>query len=217
MSEWRAVFEGDNASVYCLNCDRHTAGMARGMYEFQDEKSNIPFHIRYVFVECNRCSEPFVVMRHTDGPPRVEADWGPADQLYPSVDEPLPSTVPAEIADAYREAKACFRGKSYQATAVMCRRAMDLICHHLGEKKGTLEEKLLVLKKQGDLEERTFNWANEVLRPTGNQGAHGWVPVSREDAQDAVEFTRAIIEYLFMFVLAFDRFQARHPKKPSGA
>jgi len=80
----------------------------------------------------------------------------------------------------------------------MCRKTLEGICSVHGVKSsGTLAAQLKKLKENGTIESRLFEWAEE-LRTMGNQVAHGVdVVISPEDARDTLEFTEALIEYVF--------------------
>lgn len=58
------------------------------------------------------------------------------------------------------------------------------------------------------IDDRLLAWA-DALRITGNEAAHGAeFSVKREDAKDALDFTEAIVDYLFVFQ---ERFKALKP------
>jgi hypothetical protein len=77
---------------------------------------------------------------------------------------------------------------------------------------GTLAAQLKKLKENGTIESRLFEWA-EMLRTMGNEAAHGvGFAVSREDAQDTLEFTEALIEYAFTYRDKFEEFKKRRAK-----
>ena len=61
--------------------------------------------------------------------------------------------------------------------------------------------------------DRLREWST-ALRMAGNEGAHDVaVTISREYARDMLDFTNAIIDYLFSFRDKFERFKARRGKK----
>lgn len=87
---------------------------------------------------------------------------------------------------------------------------MEQVCLELGVTEKTLIKSLEELKKRGLLDERLVQWAHG-LRAVGNVGAHaGSEDVSAQDAQDVVEFARALIDYVFTYQQRFAAFQARH-------
>ena len=56
------------------------------------------------------------------------------------------------------------------------------------------------------------------MRVAGNEAAHDvQVQVSPQDANDMLEFTRALLEYVFTFRRRFERFKERRAgKKAAG-
>jgi hypothetical protein len=127
----------------------------------------------------------------------------------------LDQSVPEKIAESYQEAARTLSVDAPTATAIMCRRTLEGICSHYEAKGNNLSKKLVWLKDQGKIDERIFEWSNSVLRSLGNDAAHKVDEViSSEDAEAALEFTRAIIEYLFVFTAAFEKFKERRNKEP---
>jgi hypothetical protein len=91
----------------------------------------------------------------------------------------------------------------------MCRRALEAICKDKGTTKRTLAENLKELQQKGTIDARLYEWA-DALRLVGNDAAHNVDEfMGKEDAKDGIDFTRAIVEYVYTFADAFERFQAR--------
>jgi len=122
----------------------------------------------------------------------------------------LHDSVPKAIREAFGEARTCIRAKAFTAAAIMCRKALEGICSAHGVKSsGSLAAQLKKLKEDGVIENRLFEWA-EALRTMGNEAAHGVkLVVSREDANDTLEFTEALIEYVFTYRDKFEQFKTR--------
>jgi hypothetical protein len=65
------------------------------------------------------------------------------------------------------------------------------------------------MKETGVIENRLYEWA-DALRISGNEAAHDVsTNVSREDAKDILEFTHALLEYVFTFQERFEQFKER--------
>jgi len=65
------------------------------------------------------------------------------------------------------------------------------------------------MRDSGDLDGRLWEWSN-ALRMVGNEAAHEvGVEVSRGDTEDLIDFTEAILEYLYTFQARFQDFQNR--------
>jgi predicted LPLAT superfamily acyltransferase len=68
------------------------------------------------------------------------------------------------------------------------------------------------MKNDGLIDDRLYEWA-DTLRLAGNEAAHDVnVTVSRDDARDMLEFTNAILDYLFSFCDKFERFKLRRKR-----
>jgi hypothetical protein len=93
------------------------------------------------------------------------------------------------------------------ATAMMCRRTLETICIHLGATSFNLGAKLTELKTK--IDPKLHEWADQVLRELGNDAAHIMGDIDAEDAQDAVEFTRALIHNLFTLEKSYEDFKKR--------
>jgi len=95
----------------------------------------------------------------------------------------------------------------------MCRRTLEAICHEYEAKGGTLAAKLKYLNEMEIIESRLHLWADKILKNLGNEAAHDVrSDISKQDALDALEFTRTIIEYLYVFEAAYNRFLERRLK-----
>jgi hypothetical protein len=163
----------------------------------------------YYAASCPECHKPFLLQQGaTQDPNTGEWDYDEPSVLYPSM-RSLDAAVPAKIAAAFNEAAACLGANACTATAIMCRRTVEGLCHHHGAKQGNLKMRLEQLKESGVIEQRLFEWA-EQLRLAGNDAAHDIdVVVEKQDARDLVEFTRALLEYVFTFKNAFEQFRSR--------
>jgi hypothetical protein len=76
-------------------------------------------------------------------------------------------------------------------------------------KKPNLVNGLKELKERGIIESNLFEWANE-LRIHGNEAAHDVnITTTPQDARDVVEFTHALLEYIFTFKEKFEAFKKR--------
>ena len=63
------------------------------------------------------------------------------------------------------------------------------------------------MKEKGIIENRLFEWA-DALRISGNEAAHGVNSnISSQDAKDILEFTHALLEYVFTFQEKFEEFK----------
>ena len=92
----------------------------------------------------------------------------------------------------------------------MCGRTIEGVCSHHKTKSKTLAGGLKELRKNGIIDERLFEWGDE-LRNHRNIGAHATVKkISKEDAQDLLDFSSTICEYVFVLNEKFNRFKERN-------
>lgn len=162
-----------------------------------------------VLLRCPSCSGPFVIVREDLG----GGDHGPVTVLLP-IPSRFSRALPNEIQNAIAEADACYRAKAFTAAAIMCRKTLEGLCEAHGTTGKTLVANLRELKDNGIIEHRLYEWA-DALRISGNEAAHDVkITVSAEDARDLLEFTNAILEYVFTFRDKFEAFKQRRQKQP---
>ena len=166
----------------------------------------------YSFLKCTRCQEPILVSEEPD----YEGGHFPPVRLYPAPEKQFDSSVPKNIRSAFQEARFCFKGKAHTAAAIMCRKTLEGICSAHNVKGRNLSAQLKQMKEEGIIEKRLFEWA-EALRLFGNEAAHGVdVTISKDDAKDILEFTQALVEYVFTFRDKFNAFINRRNQRNGG-
>ena len=138
--------------------------------------------------------------------------------VFPAGEREFGKVVPKDISRVPLQKLApAFVPKAYTAAAIMCRKTLEGICSVHGVKSsGTLAAQLKKLKENGTIENRLFEWAEE-LRTMGNKAAHGVeVVIASQDACDTLEFTEALIEYVFTYRDKFKAFRKRRAKATSS-
>ena len=167
--------------------------------------------------QCEACKEWVLVIGT-----RTTVGNSPSQQItvYP-MGKP-DDKVPQEVTDAakgaaidFAEALRCHWVKSYKASVVMCRRAVQSSAILLQAKGGRLIDQIDDLFMSGKITEALKDYAHEV-RLTGNDGAHpdkdGLAEVAEKDSSDIIEFTREFLNHIFVIPA---RFKAR--KNPPTA
>lgn len=97
----------------------------------------------------------------------------------------------------------------------MCRKTLEGLCSAHNIKGRNLSDSLKKLKDNGIIEERLFEWAEE-LRTLGNEAAHGVDSiVNAQDANNMLEFTEALAEYVFTYRDKFESFKKRRSEVQS--
>lgn len=117
----------------------------------------------------------------------------------------VPEYTPAAIGEAFREAVVCMSVGCYNAAGAMFRLAIDLATGGMlpeGEKDGpdrhtrrSLGLRLAWMFKHSRLPKELEDLSTAV-REDGNDGAHAG-SLTRAEAEDLLEFTRALLERLF--------------------
>jgi hypothetical protein len=139
----------------------------------------------------------------------------PWEVVFPGTGHELRG-VPDSITRGHGEALRCFQSNAYTAAAMMCRRTLEAVCQDKQATKGNLAAKLKILQETGVIDARLYEWA-DALRLVGNDAAHNVEEfMGKEDAKDGLDFTRAIIEYIYTFTDAFEKFKARRAAQRNG-
>jgi hypothetical protein len=205
----------DNMLVDCQHCEAKVDAKVIASYDDYDEDEGMAG--RYHFLSCPRCSRPFIMLQVDYGP-----GWDEPTRIYPPKEIGLNLNIPSSIRFAYEEARICFKSKAYTATAIMCRKTLEGIADEHNIKTHNLASALQEMKEKGIIEKKLFDWA-DMLRISGNEAAHGVkTTISQQDAKDILEFTNALIEYIFTFQERFTKFQERRnrvnaPAQPTAS
>ena len=188
--------------IECKKCEALVNAEVLAKYNYKNQHGNI---VVYSFLKCPNCELPLL----------TEDDlWG-VTRIYPPYDQRVNPNLPLPLQNSYEEALACFKSKAYTATAIMCRKTLEGICTEHGVKGHNLVSALKEMKDKGFIENRLFEWADE-LRISGNKAAHDIkVSISVEDARDILEFTNALLEYVFTFRDKFEEFKKRRSEQAS--
>jgi hypothetical protein len=193
----------------CTTCEAKVDAQVQTSYVVSDEFAP---SFRVTFAKCPVCNSPFLATEEEDV---FGDDWGEPQRLYPAQEVNHAVTFPKPIQAAYNEARACYSAGAFTAAAVMCRKALEAICREHGVSERTLAASLKVLREQGVVEQRLYEWA-DALRDAGNEAAHDVsVTVAPEDASDLLDFTLALGEYLFTFRDRFEEFKKRRAARGS--
>jgi hypothetical protein len=187
----------------CKHCRATVDAIEHGSFQAYDPEMGVPE--KFTLGECPRCSSPFLLSQNDWG----DGKWDAPGRLYPVRDDFVGVAVPKPIRNAFAEASRCLGAKAFTACAIMCRKALEGVCHDHGTAGRTLVDRLSDLKNKGIIEGRLYEWSDE-LRLVGNEAAHDVkVEVSTQDAVDALAFTRAVLEYVYTFRDQFEQFKKR--------
>jgi hypothetical protein len=129
--------------------------------------------------------------------------------LHPATSRLPADGIPEPVSRAYQQALRCFSASSYEASALMCRRSLEALCKSFTASGKSLQAKLDALHATEVIDKRLTQWAHGV-RVTGNEAAHDTdTELSKDDARDALDFTEALLMYVFVLNARFAAFSAR--------
>ena len=196
--------------VECTSCEAIVDG--EFVAEYIDDTDPSGTMGRYTFLKCPRCARPFIMLQLD-----FESGWDEPRRLYPPIEMGVDLAIPGALRSAYYEAQTCYRAKAYTATVIMCRKALEGIADENKIVVRNLATALKEMKEKGIIENRLYEWA-DALRISGNEAAHGVKSnISSQDAKDILEFTRALLEYVFTFQEKFDQFKKRQSLSKNAA
>ena len=212
--------------VFCPTCNILVEAkvIASGADEYRSEAVNpmdevdAMYHGDYYSVAlCRRCNDPFLLHETLCGVPGEFEVANEHAVLYPvpagSKFEGLPDSIGGSLTQAHRS----YSTTSYDACALMCRRGLEALCRTLQAKGNGLSRQLADLKANGRIDARLLDWAHGV-RLVGNEAAHDVdMTVTAEDARDILEFTEALLMYVFTLDAKFQSFEARRKSRTDGS
>ncbi|MDP3183376.1 MAG: DUF4145 domain-containing protein [Desulfobaccales bacterium] len=166
----------------------------------------------YFVCLCRRCSQPFLIRQSLYGIPGEFESITDESVLYPTESKLIQETLPKSVKIAYDQAARSFNASLFEPCVLMCRKCLEAVCKTLGAQGRDLSKRLVSLSEAGHIDSRLLSWAHEI-RLVGNEAAHEMeVPVTQEDARDILDFTEAILIYVFSLTNRFDSFKARRTK-----
>jgi len=180
---------------------------------FDESEIDTEFTI-YVFRKCPKCESPYLLKHSFLNHHEVGIIQQGTEQLYPSGSEQLISieSIPAEISNIYKQAKNCYEQNLPEPSIIMCRKCLEAICIDLDAKGNNLDKKIEYLKTNGKIDEKLFNWANQ-LRLIGNDAAHDInIKITKGDAKDSIIFLNALLLYIYTLDKKFELFKNRRKK-----
>jgi hypothetical protein len=198
----------------CPTCNAVVGAAVHGNFVHLQAGPDVP--IRYLFARCPSCSSPLVAAQENYGDWENDLHFDDPVRVLPARSR-VGTAVPGAVAGAFEEASRCFGSQAHTATAIMCRKSLEALVHEHKVVAPNLAEALKKMRDQGLIDTRLFEWA-DALRLAGNAAAHDVSgAISKEDAKDTIDFTGALIEYVFTFRDRFEDFKKRRAKKKPAA
>jgi hypothetical protein len=106
--------------------------------------------------------------------------------------------IPEHILQDYNEALWCQWANAHNATAEMCRRALQSSCEELGaDPKLKIEAQIEWVASKGKITSFLAEMAH-TIRLAGNRGAHPPRAITFEEADAVIQFTREYFQHVYM-------------------
>lgn len=160
-------------------------------------------HITRYVLRCTACEDFVFVRTH-----RVEESHPAASNIadsFPPAGITPHSSLPEQVAVDFREAGLCLSAGAWNASAAMCRRALQSCAKDKGaDPKDDLFSQLEELRNAGVLLTTVYEMA-DVIRRKGNVGAHpGRDPVLNENlsekgARDVFDIVEQVFKYVYEY------------------
>jgi hypothetical protein len=211
--------------LFCTKCNIlvEAKTISRGFGQFRNDavspldEVDTEYHgDHFIVALCGRCNSPFLIRESLYGIPGEFETVTNEVVLYPPPAGHELDGLPEPVSRSLEQAHRSFSTASYDACALMCRRALEAVCKNLSASGNNLAQRISDLKVKGHIDEKLHQWAHGV-RLLGNEAAHDVeTPVTQEDACDILDLTEAVLLYAFTLEKKFQAFQARRSKRQEG-
>lgn len=207
----------DQMLIECASCDKPVIATPRGFVIdlSRAEDTEIGPYFRYTLVECEKSHAILAVQQDTNE--NIESyNWDDPQRVYPERYRTLSVLIPEQLRQIHEEARSCLGAKAYTAAAVMSGRTLEAAGALNGVTESSLHQSLQKMKQMGLIDGRLWEWA-DTLRTVRNSAAHfdGNI-ISRQDSEDALAFSEALLDYLYVLSARFNALQERRNKVPSN-
>lgn len=209
--------------VACPHCNAKVAAEQTGVAErsYWIEEAGEPFAERLHVGNCPKCKTMIAGTSQQTAFENIDSEydeWSDVVRVYPDPPRTFTSyRIPAAVKQSLTEADKVIQAGAYLAACIMFGRALEAVCRNVLLTKDELEnhkrlmlgEGLKQLKAKNVIDQRLFDWSQQ-LQAFRNMAAHADdTPISREDAQDLQAFVHAIIEYIYDLADRYEEFKAR--------
>ncbi|APW43044.1 DUF4145 domain-containing protein [Rhodoferax saidenbachensis] len=164
----------------------------------------------YFLAECPSCKQALLGKAFVYQDEQMNYEWSNAERIWPvPANTEISSSIPVAARRDIKDAQKCLSHGIYSAAAVLCGKALERLIHEKAGANMMIGKGLAELKTKGIIDERLFTWA-EALRKERNIGAHASEQeTTRENAEDVIDFTIAIFDYVYTLSEKYDKYLAR--------
>ena len=155
---------------------------------------NAEYHrIIYKLYRCSVCNRPGVGKLHrNDNNSKSTLEW-----FWPTAlkKEKLPSNIPPEILNEFREAELCMSVGAWRAAAALLRSTLEKGLKVNGYDEKNLYKKIEAAGDDGVITSARRQRAQDLVRTLGNDVLHDdWRVVTQEEVEDAHKYVGRILE-----------------------
>ena len=222
--------------VDCPFCKAKGAAIESGCAirnEF-DEEAGEPFAEKLHVGQCPRCRALLVGESRQISFQGYDSDddrWSDVVRVYPKPPKMFSSfRIPRVVEDSLAEADRSLQANANIAACVMFGRALEAVCRDIlnqdksgavvgtsdnpaPKKKMMLAAGIKQLKEKNVIDQRLYDWSQQ-LHAFRNLAAHPEeIAISREDAEDLQAFVYAITEYIYDLTDRYEEFKARAERR----
>jgi hypothetical protein len=206
--------------IDCPFCKAKVAAIENGSASRSDwcEESGEPFGTKLIVGLCPKCGEPLAGRAYQFGFEGYQGDkkdeWSDVVRIYPNPPKTfLSHRIPRSATESLSDADRSLQANANIAACAMFGRALEAVCRDVLVTKVMLWAGVKMLKDQGIIDDRLYDWSQQ-LRAFRNLAAHpDEGSISRQDAEDLQSFVYAIIEYIYDLTDRYEEFKARTTKK----
>jgi len=227
--------------VDCHTCKAKVAAAESGRAEksWYDEDIDEPYALKVLIGICPSCQSILVGETEQIGFENYNSEqnsWRDVVRVYPKPPKVFSSyRIPRVVKDSLDEADRSMQAGANIAACVMLGRALEALCRDIlnskseitsttttpaspaqSKKKIMLGEGIRKLKDRKVIDDRLFDWSQQ-LRAFRNLAAHPEdIKIARQDAEDLQTFVNAIVEYVYDLADLYEEFKKRVDASPSA-
>ncbi|MGC4089439.1 MAG: DUF4145 domain-containing protein [Polyangiaceae bacterium] len=152
--------------------------------------------IHWKLLRCSGCGRAGLAKFHDSG----RGDSAVLESFYPRAlaSSPLPSTVPDDIGNEYREAELCASAGAWRGASALVRSALEKTLKANGYNERSLFDSINAAASDTVITAARKQKAHEDIRVLGNEVVHdAWRAVSEEEVTNALHYTQRILEDLY--------------------
>ena len=225
--------------VDCPFCKAKVAADISGVAENRgrDRETGEPYGDRLYVGKCPRCGTLLAGESHQVSFAGLDAEhdeWSIVTRVFPRPTKTFSSyRIPRTVTESLIEADRSLQAGAHIAACVMFGRALEAVCRHILEpgtaepttpgkppipaKKIMLAEGIRKLKEHQFIDQRLYDWSQQ-LHAFRNIAAHpADISISRQDAEDLQTFVYAIVEYIYDLTDRYEEFKERLASRKKNA